>query len=274
MCGYHFDHPGHLPSEQQIANVVAVVWALMKRYSIPATSILGHNELNQGKADPGKRFLALIRHLIGVKALIENDERMRRLVFGQKQVYEWEALSKYWFVVDRAASQRSSLRVAKAFCPPMGESSIWSPKNAFLSPEDHEGVDLYLKPAQSESNGGPGGVVRLVADGVCIFSGETHHCAQGKTLMFRHRQMDGAEVISVYSHLSRTGSIRVGDSCQISEQIGTLESHADGFLHFALAYGATWATDLSQRPDPPLNAKQNWILRRYLQPLQYLQERV
>lgn len=303
MCGYNFDHPDHLPSEQQIANVVSVVWALMERYGIMATSILGHNELNQGKADPGKKFLALIRHLIGVKALIEKNERMRQLVFGQflsggtpprqailnyfsliwnyltlintqKQVYEWEALSKYWFLVDQISGQNTRLRPAKAYCRPMGESLIWSPKNAFLSPENHEGIDMYLKSTQRESISSSSGIVRLMSDGLCVFIGETHHCAQGKTLMFRHRQLDGAEVISIYSHLSQIGNLRVGESCRVGEQIGILQDHEGGFLHFALAYGATWATDLNLRPDPPPHAKQNWILRRYLQPLQYLQERV
>jgi hypothetical protein len=302
ICGYHFDHPDHLPSAQQIANLLAVVWALMKRYNIPATSILGHHELNQGKADPGKKFLALIRYLIGVKSLIDKDEHMRGLVFGQflnagsdprqavrdyfsliwnylaltntqKQVYEWEALSKYWFVVDQATSQQARLRVAKAYCRPLGESLSWSPKNAYLNPDDHEGVDLYLKIPQQSSQTDTANAVRLMADGVCIFTGETRHCAQGKTLMFRHRQVDGAEVISIYSHLSQARSFLVGESARAGDQIGTLEGHTEGFLHFALAYGATWATDLCLRPEPPLNAKGNWILRRYLQPLQYLQER-
>ncbi len=42
------------------------------------------------------------------------------------------------------------------------------------------------------------------------------------------------------------------------------------FLHFAVAYGATWETDLSQSTDLPMNAKPEWIKERFLDPLAYL----
>jgi N-acetyl-anhydromuramyl-L-alanine amidase AmpD len=39
ITGYDFENPEHYPGEQQIANVVGVVWAVMKRYGIPAMNI-------------------------------------------------------------------------------------------------------------------------------------------------------------------------------------------------------------------------------------------
>ncbi len=120
VTGSQFDHPGKLPGDQQIANVVATVWSIMKRYGILSTNILGHNEIQLGKADPGKKFLAFLKYLIGLRALTEQDPEMQVLVFGpflkangnlqqavtsyfqflrdylvlvgtQQQVYDWEA---------------------------------------------------------------------------------------------------------------------------------------------------------------------------------------
>ena len=99
IAGHSFDHPQFLPSDQKIANVIALVWALMKRYRIPATHILGHNEITLGKPDPGKKFLALIRYLIGVRALVEADIDSKHLVFGNFLGQEGDpelAVSRYF----------------------------------------------------------------------------------------------------------------------------------------------------------------------------------
>ncbi len=130
LTGCYFDDPGHSPSTQQIANTLGVVWALMRRYTIKASSILGHHEVSLDKSDPGKRFMALVRCLLGAKALIENDPVMNELVFGQhlglvqhplsaariyfqwvrdylvlvsqsSQVLAWEEESGYWFLYDQ-----------------------------------------------------------------------------------------------------------------------------------------------------------------------------
>jgi hypothetical protein len=77
ITGAYFDNPATFPGEQKIANVLAVVWALMKRYQIPASNILGHLEIQMNKSDPGKIFLTLIRYLVGIKALVEDDLTMR-----------------------------------------------------------------------------------------------------------------------------------------------------------------------------------------------------
>ncbi len=83
MTGFNFDNPETAPGAQQMANVLGVIWAVMKRYKISALDVLGHNELSLDKADPGKLFMATIRYLLGVKALIDADEEMKELVFGR-----------------------------------------------------------------------------------------------------------------------------------------------------------------------------------------------
>jgi hypothetical protein len=82
ITGNRFDSLEGMPTDQQIANVVSLVRALMIRYRIPSNALLGHHELQLGKADPGKNFLALIRFLIGVLALSEEDPLFYALVFG------------------------------------------------------------------------------------------------------------------------------------------------------------------------------------------------
>jgi len=142
LTGCYFDTPSHSPTNQQIANVVGVVWALMRRYSIKASNILGHNEIQLDKSDPGKRFMALIRCLLGAKALIDVDPVMNGLIFGQhlglqqdpalairiyfewvrdylvlvsrpSQVEAWDAESGYWSLFDKIADKTAS--VARRF---------------------------------------------------------------------------------------------------------------------------------------------------------------
>lgn len=129
ICGADFDDPQSAPSGQKIANTLSLVWALMKQYGIPASSILGHHEIQLGKADPGKKLMATMRCLIGLKALTDPDARMKDLVFGQffqalndsnqairsyfkfvrdyhvmvsnkKIGAEWEAESKFWSIYE------------------------------------------------------------------------------------------------------------------------------------------------------------------------------
>jgi hypothetical protein len=44
------------------------------------------------------------------------------------------------------------------------------------------------------------------------------------------------------------------------------QQHSDPFLHFALAYGGTWETDLKKRTSIPRNAGASWIKERYQNP--------
>ncbi len=111
----------------------------MRRYSIKASSILGHHEVSLDKSDPGKRFMALVRCLLGAKALIENDPVMNELVLvsisawfsipyqlpgstsngcaitlfwsaNLSQVLAWEEESGYWFLYDQIFGDAISTR--------------------------------------------------------------------------------------------------------------------------------------------------------------------
>ncbi len=293
IAGHNFDTPAYAPSEQKIANVVALVWALMKRYGIPASHILGHHEITLGKPDPGKKFLALVRHLIGVKALVERDGEMKRLVFGQfldpagdpelavgkyfqfirdyqvlisppRSVYEWESWSNYW-LVERALKKDDPRRTMGQLTRPL-DGKLQNRYN-FLVPSNHEGVDLIPDAAASQATR----EAILVAEGECIFTGKSTGGCPGKMAMFRHCQPDGARVITVFNHLDEMANIQAGKWYPPGTQLGTVEYHQQyRFLHFAVAYGATWETDLRTNPDIPRNAGPTWIRQRYFDPVEYL----
>jgi hypothetical protein len=44
----------------------------------------------------------------------------------------------------------------------------------------------------------------------------------------------------------------------------------EGFLHFAIAYGATWDSFLQHRAILPSDVSADWIQRRYIDPETYL----
>jgi hypothetical protein len=302
IAGYDFDNPARWPSEQKISDVLALVWSLMKRYGILASNLLGHNEIQLGKPDPGKKFLAMIKYLVGVKALVEGDERIKQLVFGQflgadsgpreavrkyfrfvheylglvsahRHVYEWEAASKYWFVYDHLFDNETGLQATEAFQHPI-MSEVSQDGQKFLIPTSHEGVDFYRRKEQGAVARSSATPVHLVGNGVCTFVGELKGCCLGKTAMFQHRQADGAQVLSVFSHLHELGDLQVGKRYPISYRVGEVasnEAHINPYLHFAVAYGATWDSDLSRDPNIPLNAGTTWIQQRYLHPVEFLE---
>lgn len=301
ITGLNFDKPDGFPSNQKVANVVSLVWALMKRYRIPAANLLGHHEIQLSKADPGKKFMNTIRYLIGVKALVDQDEQMKGLVFGQflsaeensclravrryfKTVrsylvlvgaphvtYEWEAESKYWQMCEAIDPSTRSLTPVREYCHPLAWEDLVV-GNFFLRPENHNGVDLFLRDERS-TRATIQQRARLIAAGKCLFAGSSQHCQGGHAAIFRHRQADGAEVLSVYSHLKEPGDIRIGNIYPAGYWLGSLDEHSarqDFYLHFSVAYGASWDIGLNRGPDIPLNAGVSWIRQRYIEPLEYL----
>jgi len=300
ITGYDFENPAHMPDEQQVANVVGLVWAIMKRYGIPASNLLGHHEIQLGKADPGKKFMSLIRYLLGVKALLEAEESMKGLVFGQfltpggdpaqavrdyfhfvrdyfllvgtpRKVYEWESLTKFWGLEAKLGGLKSaSGQGNKLLLPLLGSFS--ADGHRFLDPENHEGVDLYAEGVREKA--GASATIHLAAHGDCLYTGLMEGCRQGQMAIFRHRPLDGAEMLTVYGHLNGLGEVRVGRSYPQGYPLGVIEKdsrHPNPYLHYAVAYGATWNTDLSTQPRVPLNAGASWIQDRYLDPSEYLQ---
>jgi len=300
ICGYDFDHPEHQPEQQQIANVVSVVWAVMRRYNITANNLLGHHEIQLGKADPGKKFLALIRYLIAVKALVDRDPVMYRLVFGQfldhekgpgqavskyfrfvrdylvlvgtqRDVYDWEGMSGYWLT--HSLTNQTKIVVANKYRPPLPHLLSSSTK-IYLDPENHEGIDL---PGWEEKNTGKQiphqANIQLLADGVCLYVGESDRCHQGKTAIFSHIREDGAQFLSIYANMTDLGELALQKHHPIGYPVGTIitdSAHPNPSLHLAIAYGATWDTDLSARAAIPYNAGMTWIQARYMNPIDYL----
>lgn len=295
ITGCDFDTPSGFPSEQKIANVISVVWALMKRYQIPASHLLGHNEIQLGKADPGKKFLALVRYLLGVKALVDGDLEMKRLIFGQyldesgdfrlaavkyfefvrgylalisfpRTVYEWEKLCGYGRLYEVLCGCVWGAGFADRCIWPM-VGGISNQGDKFLEPENHEGIHISC----SEGDSNASQTVNLVAGGECIFTGENASNHPGKTAIFRHLLPDGAEFNTVYSHLDSLVDLQIGKFYPRAYPIGAIGGEClPAFLHFAVAYGATWLTDLKSNPNVPTNAGMTWIRYRYLDPVEFI----
>jgi hypothetical protein len=296
MTGYDFEDHNQFPSNQQIANVISVIWAIMRRYGITANNIFGHNEIQLNKSDPGKKFMGMIRYLIGIKALLDDDPLMNQLVFGnflydgsdaaqavQKyfkfvydyllivsrpiNVYEWEGRTGYWFLRD-LVDGRSSPTIGRRFLAPLA-GKYSSPGRLFTRPANHEGIDLY-RDEDSFANIKQPDQALLVTHGKCIHIGELKGCNGGQVVIFRHRQMSGSQVLSVYGHLEKLNDLSIGTEYPIHYPIGEMindHSHTDPFLHFAMAYGGTWDTDLKERTYIPLNVGASWIKSRYMNPL-------
>lgn len=294
ITGRDFDSPGHSPGNQQKANTVGVIWALMRRYGIRASNILGHHEIQLDKPDPGKRYMAQIRCLLCAKAMTENDILMKELVFGKhlnsdqdpiqaariylqwvrdylvlvsrpSQVYAWEAESGYWFLNDELNGV--FMPTTSYYTLPLPDAAL-QPMATFASPGNHEGVDLYL---QNESL--PEQVdVLLISDGECLYSGKSDGFHPGKQAIFLHRQPDGSKILSIYGNLSSLSDLQAGAIYPPGYLLGTIGNHQikAKLLHFAIAYRTTWERYLATNPDAARSANPSWVRENYLDPMKYL----
>ncbi len=84
ITGSRFDRhfPHGLPPTQVISNLLSLLSALLRHFSLGPWDVLGHQELQFDKPDPGKLFTALIRYLLGILALVNPGSRLRKLTFG------------------------------------------------------------------------------------------------------------------------------------------------------------------------------------------------
>jgi hypothetical protein len=105
--GTCFEDPKNFPSPQKLANTLAVSLAVIKRNKIssPAFNAYGHQELDFGKADPGKNLIMGMKILIGISALVSDDQELKKLVFGpfslNGKVTKEQAVANYFsFVTD------------------------------------------------------------------------------------------------------------------------------------------------------------------------------
>lgn len=305
ITGSRFDADGYFPSQQKVANVLSVVISLMKRYMIPAANILGHLEIQMNKPDPGKKFMALIRYLVGIQALVEENEQLKQLVFGNIYrnthdktaaviqyfeyvreylmlistpglVHNWEKISKYWFFRDELTNNHSSIPLTGEFCFPISGDYVINGYD-YLDPPNHEGVDIHYPIKERGYNSSGRALIRLIANGRCLYYGEVKDCHHGKLAIFLHRQPDGTQFLSVYGHLSGFHNLTVGGDYPMGYLIGHVNNNGSAcgnFLHFAIAYGALWDETLSKYPTIPLNGGPYWIKQRYFHPLEFLSQRI
>jgi hypothetical protein len=296
LTGNDFDQPGAELPAQQIANTLAVLRAIMVRYGVQALDILGHSEITLGKPDPGKKFMAQIRYLLGLTALASEDNTWKQLVFGSflradgdgwgaarryfkfvrdflsavsrpVQVFEWEGTTHYWNVMEALEGTARRASPDQVVLPLAVD--VLRTGDHFLAPLNHEGTDFLAGSSSSR--------VALVTPGVCLQVQNFAAAHWGKTAVFRHRQPDGAEFVSIYSRLDELGDLRVGETYPLGYRVGHLHSPNSlehPYLHFSLAYGAAWEKDLSQHPVPPLNAGRAWISERFFNPVVYLRKRM
>jgi hypothetical protein len=82
--GCFFDDPEYFPSIQKFSNTLAVCLAVIKRHKIssPAFNLMGHEELDEGKGDPGKNTILGMKMFIGLSALVSGDAELKELVFS------------------------------------------------------------------------------------------------------------------------------------------------------------------------------------------------
>ncbi len=295
LTGADFERPEFFPDSQQVANVLAVVWALMKRYQIPATNLLGHHEIQMEKPDPGKKFMAILRLLLGIKALSSGDGNMARLVFSAfegsrgnlpapeayfrfqrqhlalvgvpSQIYDWEKTSGYWRIMETLFGPVANSGIDDRMISPL-QGRLQKYGDKFLVPEVHAGIDLF--PIDQGRNLP---YAQLVAGGECLYTGVSKGSHPGRTAVFRHRRPDGSTLLTIYSHLDGLGQAQVGCFYPQKFQVGRLrQAGREAFLHFAVALGSAWEGGLQPAPDLPANVSPDWIRARFLDPLACIPE--
>jgi hypothetical protein len=306
ITGSNFDNPGNFPPEQQIANLLGLIWALMKRYNIYLVNLLGHHEIELRKSDPGKQFMAYIRYLMVIMGLVENDPEMKKLIFHPfdqekslsisglrcikftrdhlilvdepNRVYSWDRLSRFWDMVNLFTEIYGDSGISGITYPftrfqlPV-RSLVKLKGDIFMEPENHEGVDLFLDlnktpfaPATYEN-------VFLAANGECVFTGRGSVCDYGYASIFRHYEPSGGEILTIYGHMYELSNIQTQQYYPAGYRIGSFQRSGplgEGYLHFAIAYGATWNTVLSKRPILSREIQAKWIQKRYLSPMTYV----
>lgn len=86
ITGRRFDEnfPRGLPPTQVTANLLSLLLALSAHHSIGPWDVVGHQELQYDKPDPGKLYVGLVRYLLGILAFANPSTRLSELAFGTK----------------------------------------------------------------------------------------------------------------------------------------------------------------------------------------------
>jgi hypothetical protein len=263
VTGLDFDDHYRL-SDQKIANVVSVIWALMKRYHIPASDLVGHHEIQMDKRDPGDKFMATIRYLVGIKGLLTTNSTMKDLVFGPnihpgissknaaikyfthildfmnlitypRKVYEWISWSKYLDFIDLLMGGSTRLNPVKRFISPIqGEVKERSKEYKLIN--GYKGVEIIPVNAENDQ-------VLLVGDGVCVDIGKAGY--NSYTAVFRHRLLNGAEIVTIYKNLTDISSdLQPGEFYSGGLVIGSINESSGRYLCLAVAFNAPWISNI------------------------------
>jgi hypothetical protein len=166
------------------------------------------------------------------------------------------------------------LRQVTQYAPPISGQFI---KNGYdyLIPENHEGIDLHHPIQKGSARPTRPAKIQLIAPGECLYLGKASDCHDGQMMIFRHQQPDGSQLLSVYGHLSELAALTPGQQYPELTYIGMVDNDnvdCGRYLHFALAYGATWDIQLHQSPTIPEGAGIAWIRERYLEPVPFLKQ--
>ena len=143
--------------------------------------------------------------------------------------------------------------------------------DTFLVPGHHEGVDLHL-PSAAPGESLP---VQLAASGECLFAGPEPGYCPGLAAVFRHMQPDGAHFLTVYARLTLRAGMASGRSYTTAAPVGQIlrptAAHS-AYLHFAVAYGASWEADIATHTTPLITTTSQHLRTRYLDPLPFLDQ--
>lgn len=119
ITGETFDKEGQFPSEEKISSVLTLATALTKYYKMsPAFNFLGHRELDLAKEDPGRRLTYLMKVLVGLNSLKNNDDDLSNIIFGpfiEKSASVQEGVLKYFDFIKEYFCISSDLREAKDY---------------------------------------------------------------------------------------------------------------------------------------------------------------
>lgn len=294
LTGRDFDTPEGHPNAELMANTVGIIIAYINKYpDIKFANILGHFEIQEDKADPGKRFMAELRLLLALKVLTGQNRRLKENFFGpfadesgnlnegvkrffhfhwdylvssnwghQKQVFDWEGQTGFWQIYNRLFEENPTPTAEHFVLPvsPHGNKQIIYGRG-YADPEYHEGVDFNLQATRREVNEDLGEPIVSVASGKVVFAGEIpQRPGLGKTLVIEHFTPGGGKLLSLYAHLDQT-RVEKGQKVEIRQQIATMGNSGaqeDSHLHFDLF---------------PASSKREWELSLYLQ-LSYAGQRI
>jgi len=193
------------------------------------------------------------------------------LVDTPANVYHWETISKYWVIYDLLVPKERPQAIANDFLFPIKYANFES-RGCFLDSTNREGVNYYLN--ESDSALTDHCSINLIANGKCIYVGNSELYPNNFITIFKHRLSSSAEVVSIYDNLNDIYDLKLGQSYNRGQFIGDIKriySHIPVHLHFAIAFGGTWDLHIKDSRTTPLNAGPTWMKARYLDPVQFLE---